>query len=776
MHPDTVPPQAPAAAASSALSVVHPAVISPTAVSALCAPSAALAMLSSPPVPTVIAEVPAEAEVDASLGLTKSEEAPALDRPALLRIFRDATARGMASGEPVELVGSSTNESGFKGVHKQNAKWLCQVSYNNMNFKVGKYSTKEQAAMAYALCAREIESLKPSVAPPPKFSKGVAGAKMGPTAAAAAAAYAVAMGGASSAQEQGAAAVTVDYTPGPEKLALVVTPTGTNSSRGGDECRVDGELFLQSRSQLVVTLVPTEPNPLPPPLALASADAATATAAAAAAAADAATAAAAAADAAGAAVAAAQAQAAAAQAAQAASDATAAAQAAQAAPPPARCRLRLVLVDDQDPPNVLQPLWRVLEPSDVQAMPGADGTTRFPPIRIITTPYSESVKFLRLAAVPAADATSSGSLACVALSEKLRVVGKLSRSLTKAKFSDEHKVSASEDAHAAAAHAASRAAAAAAAAAQRGPPPAYTQAGSVRQHYEVQPGGPMHQRPVIGGGLPYYASVALEVEQRAANGGAAAAPATPSAGAAVPLGANTIGISLGGGWATACADDATTAHALVHAPPGALLGAAAQRQAPAALLGAATTDGAPKPGVAAAANALSWSADGTGSPHAYAVATSAGAAATTELTASDAAAVARSDAAVAAAALAAQRHQVDAAAVARSDTAVAAAAAAPPAPERRASDLGAETVQGQYYAGSMMGAPASAAGAPPTGAPAATAAGLAAMFSARPMTGAGLAAALSAAPPPDGGSPRPDAAGTPDAKRQRQMDTSEVTI
>ena len=75
-----------------------------------------------------------------------------------------------------------------------------------------------------------------------------------------------------------------------------------------------------------------------------------------------------------------------------------------------------------------------------------------------------------------------------------------------------------------------------------------------------------------------------------------------------------------------------------------------------------------------------------------------------------------------------------------------------------------------------MGAPASAAGAPPTGAPAATAAGLAAMFSARPMTGAGLAAALSAAPPPDGGSPRPDAAGTPDAKRQRQMDTSEVTI
>ena len=400
---------------------------------------------------------------------------------------------------------------------------------------------------------------------------------MGPTAAAAAAAYAVAMGGASSAQEQGAAAVTVDYTPGPEKLALVVTPTGTNSSRGGDECRVDGELFLQSRSQLVVTLVPTEPNPLPPPLALASADAATATAAAAAAAADAATAAAAAADAAGAAVAAAQAQAAAAQAAQAASDATAAAQAAQAAPPPARCRLRLVLVDDQDPPNVLQPLWRVLEPSDVQAMPGADGTTRFPPIRIITTPYSESVKFLRLAVVPAADATSSGSLACVALSEKLRVVGKLSRSLTKAKFSDEHKVSAAEDAHAAAAHAASRAAAAAAAAAQRGPPPAYTQAGSVRQHYEVQPGGPVHQRPVIGGGLPYYASVALEVEQRAANGGAAAAPAPPTAGAAVPLGANTIGISLGGGWATACADDATTAHALVHAPPGALLGAAAQR-------------------------------------------------------------------------------------------------------------------------------------------------------------------------------------------------------
>ena len=107
----------------------------------------------------------------------------------------------------------------------------------------------------------------------------------------------------------------------------------------------------------------------------------------------------------------------------------------------------------------------------------------------------------------------------------------------------------------------------------------------MRQHYEVQPGGPVNQRPVIGGGLPYYASVALEVEQRAANGGAAAAPATPSAGAAVPLGANTIGISLGGGWATACADDATTAHALVHAPPGALLGAAAQRQAPAALLG-----------------------------------------------------------------------------------------------------------------------------------------------------------------------------------------------
>ena len=96
------------------------------------------------------------------------------------------------------------------------------------------------------------------------------------------------------------------------------------------------------------------------------------------------------------------------------------------------------------------------------------------------------------------------------------------------------------------------------------------------------------------------------------------------------------------------------------------------------------------------------------------------------------------------------------------DTAVAAAAAAPPAPERRASDLGAETVQGQYYAASMMGAPASAAGALPTSAPAATAAGLAAMFSARPMTGAGLAVRFSAAPPPDGGSLRPDA-GTPDA-------------
>ena len=66
-----------------------------------------------PPVPTVVAEVPAEAEVDASLGLTKSEEAPALDRPALLRIFRDATARGMASGEPVELVGSSTDAPCF---------------------------------------------------------------------------------------------------------------------------------------------------------------------------------------------------------------------------------------------------------------------------------------------------------------------------------------------------------------------------------------------------------------------------------------------------------------------------------------------------------------------------------------------------------------------------------------------------------------------------------------------------------------------------------------
>ena len=35
---------------------------------------------------------------------------------------------------------------------------------------------------------------------------------------------------------------------------------------------------------------------------------------------------------------------------------------------------------------------------------------------------------------------------------------------------------------------------------------------------------------------------------------------------------------------------------------------------------------------------------------------------------------------------------------------------------------------------------------------------------------------LECAPPPEGASPRPDAAGTPDAKRQRQMDTSEVTI
>ena len=89
--------------------------------------------------------------------------------------------------------------------------------------------------MAYALCAREIESLKPSVAPPPKFSASPA--QMGLTAAAAAAAYAVAMGGASSAQE--GPAVTVVTPRGPRSSATAVTPTGTNR-RAAATGRVDG--------------------------------------------------------------------------------------------------------------------------------------------------------------------------------------------------------------------------------------------------------------------------------------------------------------------------------------------------------------------------------------------------------------------------------------------------------------------------------------------------------------------------------------------------------
>ena len=61
---------------------------------------------------------------------------------------------------------SGRNESGYKGVHRSNSgKWLCQVSFQNTNFKVGIFDDAAEAARAYSVCARLCEVLRPPTPP-----------------------------------------------------------------------------------------------------------------------------------------------------------------------------------------------------------------------------------------------------------------------------------------------------------------------------------------------------------------------------------------------------------------------------------------------------------------------------------------------------------------------------------------------------------------------------------------------------------------------------------
>eukprot|EP00964_Phaeocystis_antarctica_P146459 scaffold112724_cov36-Phaeocystis_antarctica.AAC.1 len=63
--------------------------------------------------------------------------------------------------EELQLHLSDRNESGFKGVHRSaTGKWLCQLSYNNTNYKVGVYDSRHHAARAYAVCAMIVQSFK----------------------------------------------------------------------------------------------------------------------------------------------------------------------------------------------------------------------------------------------------------------------------------------------------------------------------------------------------------------------------------------------------------------------------------------------------------------------------------------------------------------------------------------------------------------------------------------------------------------------------------------
>ena len=340
---------------------------------------------------------------------------------------------------------SGRNESGYKGVHRSNSgKWLCQVSFQNTNFKVGIFDDAAEAARAYSVCARLCEVLRPPTppgAPISAYNGGAVVRRSAPVAAPAAAPpappaaappapaeppaptadwandatepalallalpsqpapraptpapSAVVRGpsptfaftapptraptpapdaaAAEAAAPPRAPTPTPALPPAPPPAVRLVQPRTQSSSAtpiasdgavasllvapGRGETRIDGRLYLQSRTQLAVGCT--------------------------------------------------------------------------VAPSLAGTRLRLLLLDADGRP--LLPQWRVLEPADADAVVGETGAVRFPPVRITTTPYKECVPHLRLAAVHDSVDVNDVQRA-VALSEPLHLVGKLSRSLNKA--------------------------------------------------------------------------------------------------------------------------------------------------------------------------------------------------------------------------------------------------------------------------------------------------------------------------------------------------------
>ena len=60
------------------------------------------------------------------------------------------TARAAAAAEGLELVPSSTNETGFKGVRKHYGKFIADVQTNGNRRRLGSFATAEEAALCRA--------------------------------------------------------------------------------------------------------------------------------------------------------------------------------------------------------------------------------------------------------------------------------------------------------------------------------------------------------------------------------------------------------------------------------------------------------------------------------------------------------------------------------------------------------------------------------------------------------------------------------------------------
>ena len=299
----------------------------------------------------------------------RDREARAQSKSKSRGIVKGGGRPGAADDDDLPLFVSDRNESGFKGVHRSaTGKWLCQLSYNNTNYKVGVYDSRHQAARAYAVCAQMVKGFKArgghgpvktpttiaaSAAPADAFRALLAATAEEPPPLSRVASTAYSVASEMEEAEREPAAAAAYYPPGAhvdhDATRLVVVPT-----RG--ETRIDGKLYLQSRAPLTVTL--------------------------------------------------------------------------HAPQSPAGTRVRLMLVDNND--RALMPQWRVLEPHDVQATVNADGVASFDHLRITTTPYKENVAHLRLAAVPVESADAPAAQHAVAQTEPLYLVGKLSRSLNKA--------------------------------------------------------------------------------------------------------------------------------------------------------------------------------------------------------------------------------------------------------------------------------------------------------------------------------------------------------